>query len=69
MRILSHSDIIMAPQQGNVFGTASIEIVSTQPAGEEGVWRPFVQRIVDAWSAYEVGGQFLNVRPHWAKEW
>lgn len=59
----------MALQQGNVFGIASTEIVSTQPAGEESVGRLFVQRIVDAWSVYEVGGRFLNVRPHWAKEW
>lgn len=69
MRIMSSSDVIMAPQTGNKFGTASIEILTNLAAGEDGSWRPFVQKIVDAWTSYEVNGKKLNVRPHWAKEW
>lgn len=69
LRIMSSSDVTMAPQTGNKFGTASIEVLTNQAAGEDGSWRPFVQTIVDAWTAYEVNGKKLNVRPHWAKEW
>lgn len=69
MRVMGPSDIIMAPQAGNKFGTASIEVLTNLAAGTDGSWRPFVQTIVDAWSSYTVNGKKLNVRPHWAKEW
>lgn len=69
LRIMNSSDVIMAPQTGNQFGTASIEVLTNQAAAEDGSWRPFVQTIVDAWTAYEFNGEKLNVRPHWAKEW
>ncbi|KAL7275820.1 hypothetical protein RUND412_001231 [Rhizina undulata] len=67
LRIMSSSDIIMAPQSGNSFGTASIEVLTTMAAVD--VWPPFVQAIIDTWTSYEYNGAKLNVRPHWAKEW
>lgn len=69
LRIMSSSDVIMAPQTGNNFGTASIEVLTNLAAGEDNTWQPFVQKIIDTWTAYEVNGKKLNVRPHWAKEW
>ncbi|KAL7270660.1 hypothetical protein RUND412_006626 [Rhizina undulata] len=67
LRIMSSSDVIMAPQSGNFFGTASIEVLTTMAAVD--VWPPFVQAIIDKWTSYEYNGKKLNVRPHWAKEW
>jgi hypothetical protein len=69
MRIMAGSDIIMAPQNGNSFGTASIEVLTTMPAVAEGVWTPFEQEVADRWMSYEYDGELLNTRPHWAKEW
>lgn len=69
MRITGASDMIMAAQTNNTFGTASIEILTTMPAVAEGVWDPFAQKVTDLWTSYVAGGERLNVRPHWAKEW
>lgn len=69
MRITGASDMIMAAQTNNSFGTASIEILTTMPAVAEDVWEPFAQKITDLWTSYQANGQLLNVRPHWAKEW
>src|SRR5205814_8915836 len=69
LRIMSGSDTIMAPQYGNEHGTASIEVLSIPDSVSDDEWLPFVQRVADTWMSYEVQGQKLNVRPHWAKEW
>ena len=62
--------MIMAPQNGNVHGTASIEVLSVPDAVSDDVWGPFLQKVADLWLGYRDGrGQLLNVRPHWAKEW
>jgi hypothetical protein len=70
MRIMADSDMIMAPQTGNTFGTASIEVLTTMPAVADGTWLPFAQAVADKWMALTDGnGKRLNTRPHWAKEW
>lgn len=70
LRIMGDSDIIMAPQTGNSFGTASIEVLTTMPAADDGSWAPFAQKIADKWMSYTgPNGTLINTRPHWAKEW
>lgn len=75
LRIMADSDLILAPQRGNRWGTASIEILSVPDAVTDEEWAPFCQEVVDLWAGLRgvmvVGGQEepLNVRPHWAKEW
>ncbi|KAB8302050.1 hypothetical protein EYC80_005502 [Monilinia laxa] len=75
LRIMGDSDLILAPQRGNRWGTASIEILSVPDAVTDEEWAPFCQEVVDLWAglrgAMVVGGKEepLNVRPHWAKEW
>lgn len=75
LRIMGDSNLIMAPQRGNRWGTASIEILSVPDAVRDEEWLPFCQEVVDLWAGYKgrmsVGGEEedLNVRPHWAKEW
>jgi len=69
MRIMGGSEITMAPQHGNRFGTCSIEILTSlaTPAEE---WTRFIQDIADLWTSYaDSTGHPLNVRPHWAKQW
>lgn len=71
MRMTGGSDLIMAPQKGNDrFGTASIEILTTIPAVEDGSWAPYAQKVLDGWMKLVDGnGARLKSRPHWAKEW
>lgn len=70
LRIMSGSDIIMAPQRGNQWGTASIEVLSIPDAVSDGEWTAFCQQVADKWSSYkDAEGKLLDVRPHWAKEW
>ncbi|KAH7417155.1 hypothetical protein BKA64DRAFT_701940 [Cadophora sp. MPI-SDFR-AT-0126] len=70
LRIMGDSNIIMAPQNGNTFGTASIEVISIPDAVTDNEWVPFLQRVADLWMSYrDSHGVLLNVRPHWAKEW
>ncbi len=70
LRIMGDSNIIMAPQNGNTFGTASIEVISIPDAVTDNEWIPFLQRVTDLWMSYrDSHGVLLNVRPHWAKEW
>ncbi|KAH0605715.1 uncharacterized protein H6S33_004172 [Morchella sextelata] len=70
LRIMGDSDIIMAPQTRNSFGTASIEVLTTMPAADDGSWAPFAQKIADKWMSYTTqDGALINTRPHWAKEW
>jgi hypothetical protein len=67
LRIMGDSKIIMAPQTGNVHGTASLEVLSIlDVVSDDDEWAPFLQRVVDLWFG---DGVLLNVRPHWAKEW
>ncbi|KAG9242396.1 hypothetical protein BJ878DRAFT_173318 [Calycina marina] len=70
LRIMGSSDLLMAPQNGNVHGTASIEVLSIPDAVADAEWQPFLQRVTDLWLSYvDEHGEPLNVRPHWAKEW
>ncbi|RPB07378.1 FAD-binding domain-containing protein [Morchella conica CCBAS932] len=69
LRIMRSSEIIMAPQGGNKW-TACIEVISNFASGHDGSWKPFIQKLADAWTSYKTpDGKPLNVRPHWAKEW
>lgn len=70
LRMVGESGTTMAPQRGNRFGTAAIQVCSTMAAVADGTWAGFAQRVVDRWMALEdARGGRLNVRPHWAKEW
>lgn len=70
LRIMGASDVIMAPQTKNTFGTASIEVLTTMAAADDGSWDPFVQKIADKWMSYKgPDGRLVDTRPHWAKEW
>ncbi|PWW76071.1 hypothetical protein C7212DRAFT_194991, partial [Tuber magnatum] len=70
MRVMGDSDIIMAAQTNNTFGTVSIEVLTSMAAVAEGVWDPFVQEVATRWMNYTgPNGAYLNTRPHWAKEW
>lgn len=70
LRIMADSNLILAPQNGNNFGTASIEVISIPDAVADNEWVPFLQRVADLWLSYTGSeGRPLNVRPHWAKEW
>ena len=70
LRIMGDSKLLMAPQNGNTHGTASIEVLSIPDAVSDNEWIPFLQRVADLWLSYkDSNGALLNVRPHWAKEW
>ncbi|OWP06987.1 hypothetical protein B2J93_7721 [Marssonina coronariae] len=65
-----NSNVIMAPQQGNTLGTASIEVISIPDAVTDNEWVPFLQRLADLWMGHgDAHGALLDVRPHWAREW
>jgi hypothetical protein len=69
MRIMGDSEMIMAPQYGNKFGTCAIEVLtlSSTPRDE---WKAYLQEITSIWESYtDAQGNPLNIRPHWAKEW
>lgn len=69
MRITGGSEITLAPQCDNKFGTCSIEVLTTLNVDDK-EWADFMQEVVDAWAAYkDAAGQPLNLRPHWAKQW
>jgi hypothetical protein len=68
MRIMGDSNVIMAPQRGNVLGTCSIEVLTL--GMEKKKWPPYSQQILDVWTSYkDAAGMPLRTRPHWAKEW
>ncbi|KAA8577221.1 hypothetical protein EYC84_007212 [Monilinia fructicola] len=50
LRIMADSDLILAPQRGNRWGTASIEILSVPDAVTDEEWAPFCQEVVDLFS-------------------
>lgn len=69
MRVTGDSDVLLAPQLGNKFGTCSIEILTPDnvPLNE---WQGFMQQTVDEWLQYkDIDGSYLKSRPHWAKQW
>lgn len=73
LRIIGGSDILLAPQWGNQWGTAAIEVLSVPDTVDDGEWHGFLDRVADVWIGRggTVGrsrGQPM-VRPHWAKEW
>ena len=69
MRIMGDSDVILAPQRGNTFGTCAIEVLTTAHTPED-EWISFLQQLTDRWTSYRgPDGELLNVRPHWAKQW
>jgi hypothetical protein len=69
MRVMADSDIAMAPQFGNKWGTCSIEVLSTANTNAA-EWTAYMQDITNRWmSITDTNGNSLNVRPHWAKMW
>ena len=67
--MVGDSNMVMAPFFGNRHGTCSIEILTTENVKKED-WLPFCQSVLDKWAEYkDRNGQYLNIRPHWAKEW
>lgn len=71
MRIMGDSNMTMAPQRGNKFGTCSIEVLTTELGLEDPKeWLAFMQALTDKWSQYtDAKGNPLNIRPHPAKQW
>jgi hypothetical protein len=68
LRIMGGSDVVMAPQYGNKFGTASIEVITVPDTVTDGEWKFFLQKVANIWMGYGDAAK-INVRPHWAKEW
>lgn len=71
MRIIGGSDVTLAPEHGNTYGTCSIEVLTLE-AGlvDKHEWKAFMQAITNKWSRYtDHHGKPLNIRPHWAKQW
>lgn len=67
--MVGDSNVVMAPFFGNRHGTCSIEVLTTENVKKED-WLPFCQSVLDKWAEYkDRNGQYLNIRPHWAKEW
>lgn len=66
MRVMGGSDLYMAPQWGNEI-TCAIEVL-TMPSVNYERWLVFLQEVLDKWSALKHEGHYLNIRPHWAKE-
>lgn len=68
MRIMGDSDVVMAPQRGNTFGTCSIEVLTLENAKD--IWDPYAQDVLTKWMSYtDREGKKLRTRPHWAKQW
>ena len=69
MRITVGSNILLAPQYNNKFGTYSIEILTPINVDKE-EWHKFMQEVVNSWANLtDSNDEFLNIRPHWAKQW
>jgi hypothetical protein len=70
MRVMGGSEILLAPQRGNRFGTCSIEVLTTFDTATP-VWHDFCQQLSDKWTSYidRSTGKRLRARPHWCKEW
>ena len=69
MRLNGGSEMILAPQRGNSYGTCSIEALTT-PITPQADWQSFMQQLINKWASYKSdSGELLNIRPHWAKAW
>ncbi|KAJ9628288.1 hypothetical protein H2204_009405 [Knufia peltigerae] len=68
MRIMSSSQVTLAPQRGHAYGTCSIEILTLHSVAD--VWPAYAQKVLDKWAGQkDHEGKPIPVRPHWAKEW
>jgi hypothetical protein len=68
MRIMSGSDVTLAPQRGHRLGTCAIEILTLHSVAD--IWPAYAQKVLDKWSSYrDHQGKLIPIRPHWAKEW
>ena len=68
MRVISESEMLLAPEHGNHYGTCSIEVLGTKLPSVES-WEEFKNVIAEKWASYtDNQGKPLNVRPHWGKE-
>jgi len=68
MRLMSGSDVYMAPYYGNEHGTVSIEVVSSTLIPID-LWEDFKNSLATVWSKLtDNQGRALKIRPHWAKE-
>jgi hypothetical protein len=55
---MGDSKLIMAPQNGNTHGTASIEVLSIPDAVTDDEWGPVLAASSDLWMSYtDVNGQ------------
>lgn len=66
MKVMGDSNLIMAPQRGNKFGTVMIEIWNVTGIVPDEDWTSFCQQICDKMRTRAPEGR---VRPHWGKEW
>lgn len=69
MRIMSGSNVTLAPQRGHKLGTCAIEILTLHNVAD--IWPAYAQGVLDKWTSYTAAdtGKTIPVRPHWAKEW
>ena len=68
MRIMSGSNVTLAPQRGHSLGTCAIEILTLHSVAD--IWPAYAQKVLDKWTSYkDHEGKMVPVRPHWAKEW
>jgi hypothetical protein len=70
MRLTGSSNVILAPQRGNDFGSISIETLTILPTGTD-TWASFIQTVADKWTSYTdpTTGKPILAKPHWAKQW
>jgi len=67
MRMMAGSEMLMAAQYGNKWSLA-IEVASS-PLVPENIWEDFKNALATKWrNYYDLNGNLLKVRPHWAKE-
>lgn len=68
MRIMSDSQVTLAPQRGHPLGSCAIEILTLHNVAD--IWPAYAQKVLDKWTDYrDATGALVPVRPHWAKEW
>jgi hypothetical protein len=68
MRIMSGSNVTLAPQRNHTHGTCAIEILTLHNVAD--IWPAYAQGVLDKWTSYtDSAGKVVPVRPHWAKEW
>jgi hypothetical protein len=75
MRLTHDSNVHLAPQKGNQWGTCSIEVLT--PLGVPNrEWTSFMNGVYQRWAAIDdqypatdQDGNRVFLRPHWAKQW